>query len=107
YQRYGESARQEAVGELVQSAYPEALEQAELKPAGQPEVDLGAVTAGEPLEFTASFDVYPEIELTGLDAISVEKPVAEITDADVDKTVDRIRDQNKTFDPVERESRDD
>lgn len=106
YQRYGESARQEAVGELVQSAYPEALQQAELKPAGQPELELGEVKAGEPLQFTASFDVYPEITLTGLDKISVEKPQTEITDADVDKTIDRIRDQNKTFSPVERESRD-
>src|SRR5699024_5784074 len=54
YQRYGDQARQEAVGELVQSAYPEALDQTELKPAGQPELDLGDVKAGEPLEFTAS-----------------------------------------------------
>lgn len=106
YQRYGDQARHEVVGELVQSAYPNALDQAELKPAGQPELDLGDVKAGEPLEFTASFDVYPDIELTGLDTISVEKPVTEITDADVDKTIDRIRDQNKTYAVVERESQD-
>lgn len=106
YQRYGERARYEAVTELVQSTYPEALEEAELKPAGEPELDLGEIKPGEPLEFTASFDVYPDIELTGLDAISVDKPSAEITDADVDKTVERIREQNKTFTAVERESRD-
>src|SRR5699024_6165960 len=63
YQRYGDSARQEVAGELVQTVYPEALEQAELKPAGQPELDLEEIKAGEPLTFTASFDVYPEITL--------------------------------------------
>src|SRR5699024_4424865 len=107
YQRYGDGARQEVVSELVQSAFPEALEQAQLKPAGQPELDLDEVAPGEPLEFTASFDVYPEIELVGLDAISVEQPSAEVTDADVGKTVERIREQNKAFVDAEREARDD
>ncbi|ROO31026.1 trigger factor [Salinisphaera orenii] len=106
YQRYGAQARQEAAGELVQSVYPEAIEQSELKPAGQPQIELGEVKEHEPLEFTATFDVYPEIELKGLDDIAVEKPVAEVTDADVDKTIERIRDQNKTWESVERESRD-
>src|SRR5699024_8127352 len=106
YQRYGAQARQEVVGELIQEVYPQALEQAELKPAGQPQLDLDEVKAGEPLAFTASFDVYPDIELTGLDAISVEKPGAQVTDADVDKTLARIRDQNKVFNEVERESQD-
>lgn len=106
YQRYGAQARQEAAGELVQSVYPEAIEQSELKPAGQPQIELGDVREHEPLEFTATFDVYPEIELTGLEDIAVEKPVAEVTDADVDKTIERIRDQNKTWESVERESRD-
>src|SRR5699024_10045704 len=96
----------EVAGELVQTVYPEALEQAELKPAGQPELDLEEIKAGEPLTFTASFDVYPEITLTGLDSISVDKPQVEITDADVDKTIDRIREQHKTFVPVERDSKD-
>lgn len=112
YQRYGAQARQEAVNELIQQAYPEALMEKDLKPAGQPELDLdhldlAKVEAGEPLEFTASFDVYPEIELTGLDAINVERPSVDVTDADIDKTISRIREQNKTYNAVDRESRDD
>ena len=106
YQRYGAQARQEAAGELIQSVYPEAIEQAELKPAGQPQIELGEVNEEGPLEFTASFDVYPEIELTGLDGLTVEKPVVEVTDADIDKTIDRIREQNKTYEAVDRESQD-
>lgn len=106
YQRYGAQARQEAAGELIQSVYPEAIEQSELKPAGQPQIELGEFKDNAPLEFTASFDVYPEIELSGLDGLAVEKPVTEVTDADVDKTIERIRDQNKTYETVERESQD-
>jgi trigger factor len=106
YQRYGDQARQEAAGELIQSVYPEALEKAELNPAGQPQIELGEFHAGQPLEFTASFDVYPEIELKGLDSIKVEKPVTEVTDADIDKTIERIREQNKTFEATDRESQD-
>lgn len=106
YQRYGAQARQEVVGELIQSVYPEALEQVELKPAGQPQIELGDVDAEGALEFTASFDVYPDIELKGLDAIEVERPVVEVTDADVDKTIERIQEKNKTWETVERESRD-
>lgn len=106
YQRYGAQARHEVVGELIQELYPQALEQTELKPAGQPEVELDEVKVGEPLAFTASFDVYPDIELTGLDTISVEKPRTAVTEADVDKTIERILNQNKTFNAVERESQD-
>jgi len=106
YQRYGAQARQEAAGELVQSAYPEAIEQVELKPAGQPQIELEEFEADQPLAFTASFEVYPEIALTGLDDIKVEKPVTEVTDADVDNTIERIQNQNKTYEAVGRESRD-
>lgn len=106
YQRYGDGARREVAGDLVQAMYPEALDKAELKPAGQPSVELGEYKDGEPLEFTATFDVYPEIELKGLDKLKVERPVTEVTDADVDKTIERLREQNKEFSAVEREARD-
>src|SRR5699024_12015157 len=81
-------------------------EQAELSPAGQPQLDVGDVKTNEPLEFVASFEVYPDIALQGLDDISVEKPQVEVTEADIDATVERIREQHKTFETVERESRD-
>lgn len=106
YQRYGDGARSEVAGELVQTTYPQALEKAELKPAGRPNVELGEYQAGQPLEFTATFDVYPEIKLQGLDKIKVERPVADITDADINKTIERLREQNKEFTEVEREAKD-
>lgn len=106
YQRYGAAARQEAASELIQSSYPEALEQAELKPAGQPEVEVDETGDDKGLTFTATFDVYPEIELKGLDKIAVNRPVVEVTSADVDSAIEKLREQNKEDVEVERESQD-
>lgn len=106
YQRYGAQARQEAVSELIQSTYPEAVEQSELNPAGQPEIELDSLEDDGSLAFTASFDIYPEIELKGLDSISIDRPMTEVTDADIDQTIERVRDQNKSWEAVDRESAD-
>lgn len=106
YQRYGAQARQEAVSELIQSTYPEAVEQSEINPAGQPDIELDSFEDNGPLSFTANIEVYPEIELKGLDSISIEKPATEVADADIDKTVERIRDQNKAWDEADRASAD-
>lgn len=106
YQRYADSARAEVASELVQATYPEAIEQEGLKPAGRPQLELGDQSPESGLAYTASFDVYPEIELQGLDKLKVEKPVTEVTDADIDKTIERLREQNKEFAEVERESAD-
>jgi trigger factor len=104
YQRYAESARAEVAGDLVQSTYPEALEQEGLKPAGRPQLELGEQSPEQGLAYTASFDVYPEIELKGLDKIKVEKPAAEIAETDIDKTLERLREQNREYAEVERAS---
>ncbi|WP_423821276.1 trigger factor [Salinisphaera sp. SPP-AMP-43] len=106
YQRYGAQARQEALSELVQSTYPEAVEQSELNPAGQPDIELDEFAEDGTLSFTASFDVYPEIELKGLDSLAIEKPITEVTEANVENTLERIKDQNKSWEEVDRESAD-
>lgn len=106
YQRYADSARAEVASELVQATYPEALEQEGLKPAGRPHVELGEQSSDEGLAYTASFDVYPEIELQGLDKLKVEKPAVEVGEADIDKTIERLREQNKEFAEVDRAAAD-
>src|SRR3546814_13648495 len=60
-QQFGESARMEAISDLVQQTYPQALSQAGVSPAGQPQIDITAEKAGEPFEYVANFEVYPEI----------------------------------------------
>ncbi len=101
-QQFGDQARQEAMSDIVQSTYIEALQQTSLSPAGNPQIEFGSMLAGQALSYTATFEVYPEIQLKGLDGLKVEKPVAEITDSDIDKMVENLREQRKTYVAVER-----
>jgi trigger factor len=104
-QQYGESARLDAVSELVRQTYPEALGQAGVNPAGPPKVDITVEKPGEPLEYVASFEVYPEITLNDLSSLKIEKPVVEITEADVDKLVLNLRKARQTLNEVSRAAR--
>lgn len=103
-QQFGNSARVDAISDIVQQTYPEALSQAGVNPAGQPKIDITAEKAGEPLEYVADFEVYPEIQLQGLDALAIEKPLVEVTEADVDRLIENLRKARRTFDAVERAS---
>lgn len=100
-QKYGSQVRQEVMGDMLQSSYLEAVSQEKLHPAGPPHIEA-TDASGDNLEFTATFEVYPEVELKGLDTIKVERPVLEITDADIDKMLDNIRGQRKTWAEVDR-----
>jgi trigger factor len=101
-QYYGKGVRQEVVGEMVNSSFYEAIQQQELKPVGQPQIDDIVDNPGEDLEYRATFEVYPEIKLADLSKVSVAKPISELTQADVDKMVDVLRDQQATFDSQEK-----
>lgn len=101
-QQYGASARLDAVSDLVQKSYPEALGKAGVNPAGMPKIDITAETEGQPLEYTASFEVYPEIVLQGLGALAIEKPVVNIQEADIDKLVDNLRKGRRELEVVSR-----
>lgn len=90
-QRYGDAARAEAVEELLRTTYPKAVEESALKPAGYPTFDIQAEIVGQPLKYTASFEVYPEVKLTGLDGLKVERPQAEIGDEDIERTLGTIK----------------
>ena len=101
-QRYGDAARAEAVEELLRTTYPKAIEESELKPAGYPTFDIQAEVVGEPLKYTASFEVYPEVTLTGLDGLKVERPQVEIGEDDVERTLGTIKEQHRKWVAVDR-----
>ena len=82
--RYGQSVRQDVLGEAMQRNFIEAIIKEKVNPAGAPTFVPGEATEGQDFTFTATFEVYPEIALQGLESIVVEKPVVEVTDADVD-----------------------
>jgi len=103
-QQYGEAARMDAISDIVNQTYPEALSQAGVTPAGQPRIDITVEKPGEPLEYVAHIEVYPEVKLTALDALKIERPLVEVSEADVDKLIENLRKARREFVVVERAS---
>lgn len=100
--KFGKGVRQEVVGELMSQTYYEAINQESLKPAGQPRIEATKIKEGEDLEFTATFEVYPEISLPDFSKLEVERLSAEINDSDVDEMISTLRQQRQTWELVER-----
>lgn len=101
-QQYGNQVRQEVIGDVLQASFYEAVSQEKLRPAGMPTFDTKEMAPGKGLEYTATFEVYPEVAIADLSQQSIEKPVCEITDADVDNMIENIRKQNTAWETAER-----
>ncbi|MDP2226244.1 MAG: trigger factor [Moraxellaceae bacterium] len=95
--RFGASIRQEAMGDLIRDCFYEAVTQEKLSPAGMPTIESIKDEGDDSVAFVASFEVYPEVKLGSLAGITVERPVATVSDADVDKMVDTLRRQRATW----------
>ena len=85
----------------MQRNFVEAIIAEKLNPAGAPTLTPGS-TEGENFEFVATFEIYPEVELKGLESITVEQPTAEVTEADVDAMIETLRNQHATFEVADR-----
>lgn len=96
-QRFGVMARQDALSDEMQRAFFDAVINGKINLAGRPTFTPNNYQPGQDFSFTATFEVYPEVELKGLENIEVEKPVVEITEADLDKMVDVLRKQQATW----------
>lgn len=105
-QRYGSDVRNEVVGEVMRQRYVRAISDENLNPAGTPNIEATVNEAGKDLEFTATLEIYPEIELASIDGTEVERPVVEITEEDVDEMIETLRKQNASWDEVERAAED-
>ncbi|MFN2362275.1 MAG: trigger factor, partial [Marinobacter sp.] len=103
--RFGDSVRQEIVGEVMRDNYIKALQEQDINPAGWPKFEPKTMEEGKDLEFVAIFEVLPQVELGDFSKISVEKPKAEITDKDVDTMIDNLRRQQATMKSVKRKSK--
>lgn len=104
-QRYGAGVYQEVVGDVVQSTYQEAIAQEKLQPAGGPSIEPKVMEPGKGLEYVATFEVFPQVQAADLSQVSVERPRVEIGEADVDKVIESLRRQHKTFVAVDRPAR--
>lgn len=96
-QRYGDSVRQDVLGDLMSRNFIDAIIKEKLNPAGAPKYVPGEYKLGEDYTYSVEFEVYPEVELKGLDSIEVEKPVVDVKDADVDTMLDTLRKQQATW----------
>ena len=105
-QQYGGQASQETLSELIQMTLGQAISQEKLNPAGYPQIDSTDLSEAGELSFTASFEVYPEIELADAAKLSVERVSAAVTDADVDTMLETLRQQRAEWNDVERAAAD-
>ena len=100
--RYESQVRSETAGELIASSYEQALQQENLRPVSEPKIEQTRNQPGQELEYVATFEVYPEVELPQLSDITIERPVTEVGSADVDKMLEKLRKQRVTWTKVER-----
>ncbi len=96
-QRYGYSVHYEVMNDKVGEAFAAATNQAKLRVAGQPRIEEANGAAEGFMAFDAVFEVFPEVKIGDLSSAEVEKVNAEVTDAAIDKTIDILRKQRRTF----------
>ncbi|HZJ94278.1 MAG TPA: trigger factor [Thiopseudomonas sp.] len=101
-QRYEADARQEVLGDVIQSTFYEAVVAEKLNPVGQPAIEPQVFEKDKDLEYIATFEVFPEFEVQGLEGIEVERQNSEVAESDVDNMLDILRKQNTRFTEVER-----
>jgi trigger factor len=102
-QRVGRAAvLEEAVNDVLPRVYGEAAREHEIKPLGNPDIDVTNLDDGESFSFTAEVDIRPEITLPSLEGIAVTVDDVDVSDSDVDDQVDALRDRFATLTGVER-----
>jgi trigger factor len=107
-QSYGPQVQAEILGDAISKAFSEAVDEHKLRVAGQPSIepkagdDAGEGGEAAATDFTATFEVYPEVELGDPSTLEVERFTSTVGDAEVDKTIDVLRKQRTRWNPVER-----
>ena len=105
--RYGEEVRQEVVSDLLQSSFYDAVREQKLNPAGAPQIKANKIAEGEGLEYEATFEIIPDFVPMPLETLEVKQFTSKVDDADVDRMLERLGEQRKTFEAVERASQKD
>ena len=102
-QTYGPQVRSEVLGDAVQQAFNNVVTEAKLKVAGYPKIEKKDGDDAKALQFSATFEVYPEVKVGDLSAgAGVERPQVGVADAEVDKTIEILRKQRVKFVPAGR-----
>ena len=100
--RYGQAVRQEVSSELMQRNYFDALRGEKINPAGSPQIEQTTNEEGKDLEFVATIEVFPVVELKNLSELAIETPVVGVEDAYLDNMLETLRKQHATWKEVKR-----
>lgn len=105
-QRFGDQVRGEVLSDLIGSTLREAVAQEKLQPIANPAIDTTGKPENGEIAYTATFEIMPEFPQVDVAALEISRPVAEVRDADIDKMLETLRQQRRSFDEVERASAD-
>ncbi|PZQ11665.1 MAG: trigger factor [Rhodanobacter denitrificans] len=101
-QRFGAQLRNEVLSDLIGSSFQEAVTQENLRPAVQPSISTTGRPADGQIEYTAEFEVVPEIGTIDVAALEITRTTASVTDEDIDQMIETLRQQRRSWTPVER-----
>jgi trigger factor len=104
-QQFGAQVQAEAVNELLQTTFAEAVSRENLRPAGGPRIEPLQLEPGRDIRYAATFEVMPEVQVAPLGDIAIERPVCTLSEADLDTMVESLRRQRPVFTPAERPAR--
>jgi len=100
--QYAGKVLEEVAGDLIRTTFYEAVNEQGLKPAGGPDIQPKHMDRGKDFEYTATFEIYPEIKRLEIKGARIERPVVTVSEEDVDRTIDTLRRQQVGWNPVER-----
>ncbi len=101
-QQYGDQARHEVLAEELDRVFGETVTSQKLRVAGYPRIEPKTTESATHLEFSAIFEVYPEFTPGDMSSVEVERPVLEVTQAEIDKTIDILRKQRVSYADIDR-----
>jgi trigger factor len=100
--QYASKVLEEVAGDLIRTTFYEAVNEHGLKPAGGPDIQPKNMNRGADFEYTATFEIYPEIKRLEIKGARIERPVVTVSEEDVSRTIDSLRGQRVDWNPVER-----
>ena len=105
-QHYGDQVRDEVYSKAVETSFGDAVEENKLRVAGFPNIEHKPFEdAAQEFEYTATFEIFPEVKVGDLSKVKIERPSLEVTDAEVEKTLDVLVKQRVSYEPVKRASK--
>lgn len=101
-QQYGQDAYIDALNAALEKSFTEAVKAQEMRVAGSPKIEPKKTESAENLEFTATFEIYPEVVVTDLQAVDIERSTLEVGEQELENTLNVLRKQRVRYEPVDR-----